>query len=71
MENLTGFLILQRYHDFTGVPNQEVAVSINRLGINVLLDVNGYTGEGVRSQRNIIMALTPAPIQVRSMLPSR
>ena len=54
----------ERYHDFTGVSNKDVADAVNRLGINVLLDVNGYTGEGVRSQRNIIMALTPAPVQV-------
>ena len=52
------------YLDFTDLDNFQVASGINELGIDVLLDVNGYTGEGVRNQRSVILAYTPAPIQV-------
>ena len=54
----------EHFHDYTDASNFQAATAVNRLGINVLLDVNGYTGEGVREQRNIILAFTPAPIQV-------
>jgi protein O-GlcNAc transferase len=52
------------YLDYTDLDNFQVASGINELGIDVLLDVNGYTGEGVRNQRSVILAYTPAPIQV-------
>ena len=54
------------YLDYTDLDNFQVASGINELGIDVLLDVNGYTGEGVRNQRSVILAYTPAPIQVCS-----
>ena len=44
--------------------NAGVASAINEIGVHVLLDINGYTGEGVRSQRSVILAYTPAPVQV-------
>ncbi len=33
--------------DYTDFDNYAVAKAVNELGIHVLLDVNGYTGEGV------------------------
>jgi hypothetical protein len=54
-------------HPRTLIPTMhaaQAAKQINLAGVHVLLDVNGYTGEGVRQQRNILMAFTPAPLQV-------
>mmetsp|Transcript_31188 Transcript_31188/g.48824 ORF Transcript_31188/g.48824 Transcript_31188/m.48824 type:complete len:300 (+) Transcript_31188:403-1302(+) len=61
----------EHYVDYTDLDHYDVAKAVNSLGVNVLLDVNGYTGEGVRMQRNIILALTPARIQVFCFLPAR
>eukprot|EP00960_Hanusia_phi_P075828 768473-Hanusia_phi.AAC.9 len=54
----------EHFMDYTDLDNYEAASRINKLGIHILFDVNGYTGEGVRQQRNIILALSPAKLQV-------
>ena len=58
----------QHYVDYTDADNHAVAAAINKLGVDVLLDVNGYTGEGVRRQRSVILAYTPAPVQVNFLV---
>ncbi|EKX51182.1 hypothetical protein GUITHDRAFT_134689 [Guillardia theta CCMP2712] len=53
----------EHFLDYTDLDNYHAASQVNQLGIHVLFDVNGYTGEGVRQQRNIILALSPAKLQ--------
>ena len=55
---------VETWVDVSDLNNSEAAAAINARGIHVLFDVSGYTGEGVREQRCVILAHTPAPVQV-------
>jgi protein O-GlcNAc transferase len=55
---------VETWVDVSDLKNSEAAAAINARGIHVLLDVSGFTGEGVREQRCVILAHTPAPVQV-------
>jgi predicted O-linked N-acetylglucosamine transferase (SPINDLY family) len=50
--------------DVSDLKNSDAAAAINAHGVHVLFDVSGYTGEGVREQRCVILAHSPAPVQV-------
>jgi predicted O-linked N-acetylglucosamine transferase (SPINDLY family) len=55
---------VETWVDVSDLNNSEAAAAINARGIHVLFDVSGYTGEGVREQRCVILAHSPAPVQV-------
>ena len=55
---------VESWIDVSDIQNSEAAAAINSHGIPVLFDVSGYTGEGVREQRCVILAHSPAPVQV-------
>lgn len=49
-----------RFHDFRGKPNDELARRIRDAGIDVLIDLNGYS----RLPRLPVYAQRPAPVQI-------
>lgn len=55
---------VETWMDVSNLSNSEAAAAINAHGIHVLFDVSGYTGEGVREQRCVILAHRPAPVQI-------
>lgn len=55
---------VETWLDVSNLSNSEAAAAINAHGIHVLFDVSGYTGEGVREQRCVILAHRPAPVQI-------
>ena len=55
---------VETWLDVSNLNNSEAAAAINAHGIHVLFDVSGYTGEGVREQRCVILAHRPAPVQI-------
>jgi protein O-GlcNAc transferase len=54
---------VETWVDISHLQNDEAAATINSHGIHVLFDVSGYTGEGVRDQRCVILAYSPSPVQ--------
>jgi protein O-GlcNAc transferase len=60
-QRLTG--AFDRFVDLSGVPDREAARGIHADGIDVLVDLNGFTA-GARQQ---ILAFRPAPVQVNAL----
>jgi predicted O-linked N-acetylglucosamine transferase (SPINDLY family)/predicted SAM-dependent methyltransferase len=48
------------YHDLSGLPHREMARRIRTLGIDVLIDIDGY----METASTAIMAFRPAPVQI-------
>jgi len=49
-----------RFHDITGLSNEAAAAQIESCGIDLLVDLNGYSAQ----RRLVLVALEPAPIIV-------
>lgn len=48
------------YHDLSGLPHREMARRIRTLGIDILVDIDGY----METASTAIMAFRPAPVQI-------